>query len=132
MNAILTGVGSQDAASAAADRKIAGADEKLKSKALQEKQLREIAQGFESIFMNMLMKSMRSTVKKSEFFSGGRGEEVFTNLMDMNVSDMASKQGRGLGIAEMIVKKYAKNLHAPDPETLKGTQLDTAPRGAAK
>ena len=37
-------------------------------------ELQEVAKGFESIFLNLLMKSMRSTVKSNPMFGGGRGE----------------------------------------------------------
>lgn len=87
-----------------------------------EAELREMAQGLESVFVGMLMKSMRATVKKSELFSGGRGEEMFTDLMDQRLGDAVSKRGGGLGLADMIVKKYGKHIKAA--EDSKGQNLD--------
>ena len=86
-------------------------------------QLREIAQGFESIFLNLLMKSMRNTVEANPMFSGGRGEEMFTQLMDTAVTDASVKRGGGgIGIADMIVEKYERAMMSA--EDLKGQVID--------
>jgi Rod binding domain-containing protein len=68
--------------------------------------LKRAAQAFESVFAQMLMKSMRATVKESELFHGGRGEDVFRELLDQRFSEGAS----GLGVAKLIVERYGKNL----------------------
>ena len=86
-------------------------DEKLKVE-LQE--LDEIARAFESVFLNMLMRSMRETVGKSKMFHGGRGEEIFTGLFDVEITGKASKQGMGLGIGKMIVERYAENVRVAE------------------
>ncbi len=84
--------------------------------------LREAAQGLESVFLRMLLKSMRQTVKKSGLFHGGRGEEMFTSVFDAHLADGISR--RGLGLADMIVRRYAKHVEAgraqdaPGPGTL--------------
>ena len=69
-------------------------------------ELRKAAQAFESVFAQMLMKSMRSTVKESKMFHGGRGEEVFRDLLDQRMTEGTSN----LGIAKLIVERYAKNV----------------------
>lgn len=68
--------------------------------------LKRAAQAFESVFAQMLMKSMRATVKESELFHGGRGEDVFRELLDQRFSEGAS----GLGVAKLIVERYGKNI----------------------
>ena len=85
-------------------------------------QLKEIAQGFESIFLNMLMKSMRNTVKPNPMFSGGRGGEIFTQMMDTAVSDASAKRGGGIGIADMIVEKYERAMMSGEDQ--KGQIID--------
>jgi flagellar protein FlgJ len=71
--------------------------------------LRDVARNFESIFLDMLMKSMRTTIHKSEILGGGsRGEEVFTSMLDQKIGERAGRHGRGLGIADMIVKHYGR------------------------
>lgn len=76
------------------------------------KKLDEVARSFESIFLQMMMQSMRSAVPKSGFLSGGTAEETFVGLFDREVSERASRQGRGFGLAKMIVKEFSKQLRA--------------------
>jgi flagellar protein FlgJ len=74
--------------------------------------LRAAAQSFEAVFTQMLMQSMRATVKKSDLFHGGRGEEMFMQLLDQSLAQAAASRGAGLGIAGMIVKQVAKSAYA--------------------
>ena len=74
--------------------------------------LREAAQSFEAVFAGMLLQSLRATMNKSELFHGGRGEEMFTGLLDQALAQTSSLRSRGLGIAEMIVRQYARNAYA--------------------
>jgi len=76
----LAGIGPQAASKPAPEQAEAG-----------RMQLREIARQMESIFFGMLMKSMRSSVKKSGFLSGGFGEETFTQLFDLEVAGARRK-----------------------------------------
>ena len=88
-----------------------------------EAELRKFASDFEAIFSKMLLSSMRKTVQQSPLFHAGRGEEVFSELLDNHYSEAVSKKGRGLGIADMIVKKYAAHVKAQEDQ--KGRNLDT-------
>ncbi|HLF93106.1 MAG TPA: rod-binding protein [Planctomycetota bacterium] len=91
-------------------------------------ELRKIAGEFETVFSKMLLASMRKTVQKTPLFHAGRGEEIFSELLDDNYSAALSKKGKGLGIAEMIVKKYAAHVKAQEEqegrEGQKGRSLD--------
>jgi Rod binding domain-containing protein len=84
-------------------------------------ELRKVAQGFESIFMQMLFRSMRSTVNESKLFHGGRGEEVFRDMLDQQL--VGGGSGKGLGIADMIVGRYGA-LVKEAGEAGKGTRID--------
>ena len=75
-------------------------------------QLQEAAQSFESVFAQMLLSSMRSTVKQSGLFHGGRGEEVFRDLLDRQFAEGSAKRDGGLGIAKIIVERYRKHVGA--------------------
>ena len=50
-----------------------------------QKQLNEIARSFETLFVQMLLKTMRSAVHKSGFMDGGTGEQTFTELFDQEI-----------------------------------------------
>ena len=72
------------------------------------KKLHEVAHAFESILMGMLFKSMRETVGQNDLFSGGKGEEIFTGMMDQELAGRVS--GGDRGIAGMIINRYSKHL----------------------
>ena len=54
-------------------------------------ELRKIAGEFETVFSKMLLASMRKTVQKTPLFHAGRGEEIFSELLDNNYSAALSK-----------------------------------------
>jgi Rod binding domain-containing protein len=56
---------------------------------------REAFQAFVAgTFYKQMLKSLRSTVDKAEYFHGGRAEEVFEAQLDQQVAeDLAARQG---------------------------------------
>lgn len=77
------------------------------SKTEDDPRLRKVAQEFEAIFLNYIMKNMRNTVPKSELMGDGKDMEFFTGLMDTEVSRQAS-QGRGTGLSDTIYQQLAR------------------------
>ncbi len=61
----------------------------------------KVAMEFESLFIGMMLKSMRSTVGKDSLTGGGHGEEVYRSLLDQEYAN-AIAGGGGLGLREMI------------------------------
>jgi len=94
-----------------------------------ESELQKIAADFESLFSQMMLSSMRKSIQKSPLFHGGRGEEIFQELLDTHYAQSISKRGGGLGLADMIVKKYTSQVRSMGAE--KGRMLDVgrAPAG---
>jgi len=94
--------------------------------------LREAAQGFESLFTHMLLESMRKTVHKGRLFHGGHGEDTFQDLRDTRIAEASSKHGKGLGISEMIVKRYAKHVQAMEEQKGKALNILAGPEAPAQ
>lgn len=64
------------------------------------KKIEILAKEFESIFLNQMLKSMRSTVQKSKLLDSGPGEEMFTEMKDEEMArQMAYSQHGGLSSA---------------------------------
>lgn len=76
--------------------------------------LEAVARDFEAVFTRMLLKSMRATVGKSDLFHGGRGEDIFTDMLDGHLSGVSARNGRGLGLAPMIVGRYERYVREPE------------------
>lgn len=68
-------------------------------------QLRNAAHAFEGLLWNMMLGSMRRTLAQAPYFGGGFAETVWTQLFDMEISLRAAQQGRGNGIAEILIRR---------------------------
>ncbi len=58
----------------------------------------------ESLFLSHLLKEMRATVEKSGFIDGGQAEEIFTTLLDVELSKKMSVAG-GIGLANILFEQ---------------------------
>jgi flagellar protein FlgJ len=67
-------------------------------------QLREACKEMESLFVNYLFQEMRATIDKSGFISGGKAEEIFTSLLDVELSKKMSDAG-GIGLSPILQKQ---------------------------
>ena len=64
--------------------------------------IRETAQQFEALFLQMMMKSMRESIVKSEM-SESNTMETFEGMFDKEVSVQLAKKN-SMGLADMLVK----------------------------
>lgn len=62
-------------------------------------QIENASRGFESIFVNMMLKEMRKSLENND---EGFGGETMMELADLQLSEQISNRGRGIGIAEMV------------------------------
>lgn len=65
------------------------------------KKAEQAAEEFEAVFIGEMLKPMFSMIEVDENFGGGKGEEVFRDLMVQEYGKMISRQG-GIGIASQI------------------------------
>ena len=68
----------------------------------------QAARGFEAMFLNMLLKEMKTGIKNLEGDKENLatfGAETLEGYNDMQFADEMSKVGKGMGIAEMIYKQ---------------------------
>ena len=80
------------------------ASEKAPSSDAVNPQLREACAELESLFINYLFKEMRATVPKTGFMSGGKAEEIYTSMLDMELAKELSKKG-GMGLSELLARQ---------------------------
>lgn len=64
----------------------------------------KVARDFEAMFMNQIMKSMRSTIKSGGLTEESNGRKIFTEMLDSEYSKMSSGQGPG-SLAEFIYRQ---------------------------
>lgn len=68
--------------------------------------LRQAAQQFEALFMNMVLKSMRKTTFDSGLFSNNQSR-MYTSIFDQEISQLFAK--RGIGLADALVRQLKNN-----------------------
>lgn len=69
--------------------------------------IRETARQFESLLLNVMIKSMRDTVGQNGMFDSEQ-TRLYTSLLDQQLSQAMSK--RGIGIADALVKQLSPAL----------------------
>lgn len=57
-----------------------------------DKAMEEAIGGFVSLFLQQMFKSMRSTVPEGGIIDGGYGEEIFTEMLDEEISKAGASQ----------------------------------------
>jgi flagellar protein FlgJ len=72
--------------------------------AYDEKRLEEVCAEFESLFICMVMEQMRKTIPQTKLIDGGKGEEIFTSMMDEEISKQVSLR-QGLGLRDALVEQ---------------------------
>jgi len=74
--------------------------------------LRRICQEFESVFTAYLLKSMRRTIPKNEWATGGSNsngfsKDVYLSMMDENIASAVSKSN-GIGLAAVLYRQLSQ------------------------
>ena len=76
--------------------------------------LRETAQQFEGMFLQMMLKSMREATVKSDLVESS-GAETFEAMFDKEVSVQLAKRNM-MGVADMLVQNQSRQM-SPPPST---------------
>lgn len=66
--------------------------------------LRKVAQQFETVFLNMMMKTMREATPQDGMFDSEQ-TKLFTGMLDQQLAQEMSK--RGVGLAEVMVRQLS-------------------------
>jgi len=69
--------------------------------------LQEAADGFEKIFVHKMIKVMRESTEKTGILNGGRGEEIFQDMLDEQYANLITKTN-ALGLSKMIYEHTKK------------------------
>jgi len=60
----------------------------------------------ESLFLSHLLQEMRATIEKSGFIDGGQAEDIFTSLLDVEISKKMSAAG-GIGLSAILLEQLS-------------------------
>ncbi|APG17631.1 flagellar rod assembly protein/muramidase FlgJ [Kosakonia radicincitans DSM 16656] len=87
----------------------------LKTETRQDPQanLRPVARQVEGMFVQMMLKSMRETLPKDGIFSSD-STRLYTSMYDQQIAQQMTA-GKGLGLADMMVKQMAAQQGSAEP-----------------
>jgi len=83
------------------------------SNSSENQKLKSLANDFEAIFLNIMITSMRKSVQKSDFMTGGHGEKIYQNLLDREYAGVMAKE-KWSTLSEAIYKQLSKSLAKTD------------------
>jgi flagellar protein FlgJ len=75
--------------------------------------LQKACQEMESIFINYLLKEMRATIARSGFVSGGTAENIYTSMLDMEMSKGIAGNG-GIGLSRILMDQLSGGSEKQD------------------
>ena len=91
-----------------------------------EKELKALAQQFESIFVNQLLKSMRETLPKEGLLSSF-SVDMYESMFDQEVAGEMSR-GKGMGLADVLYTQLSRmNAAKQDGEESSETASPASP-----
>lgn len=80
------------------------------------KALLPVAKQFESVYLQMMLKSMRAAVPESGLFSDEAGK-AYRDMFDNQLSVNLAEQG-GIGLAKVMVKQLTPSPHSAETQAL--------------
>ena len=87
---------------------------RLQAKQEPDKALKQAAKQFETVFMNMMLKSMRDATPQEGMFDSEQ-TKMFTSMLDQQLAQ--SMGNRGVGLADMMVKQLSRQIPAAAPSS---------------
>ena len=99
--------------------------ERLGQRTDSDKQLREAAQGFESIFIGKLWERMRATVPKDNYLHS-KEEEFYLSMFDRELSQKMAEAG-GLGLGKLLYDNLKDKLNEASHEASSLEPVDVEP-----
>jgi Rod binding domain-containing protein len=71
---------------------------------------RDVAEKFESVFIEQMLQHMFEGIKTDGMFGGGQSEKVYRSMLNQYYADAISKRG-GIGIADAVYSEILKMQH---------------------
>lgn len=73
-----------------------------------DEKLKKAVSDFSAVFLKMMFKSMRSTLPENKYLDGGYAEEVFTDMLDKEVSKLGSGQSTFKNLNKVMFEQLSQ------------------------
>ncbi len=74
-----------------------------------EAELKKACAGFESIFLNQMLKSMRASLPGDSLFEESNQMNIYKSMYDQSLADMMSESNSSIGIKEFLYNQLKKS-----------------------
>lgn len=74
------------------------------------KALKEACQGFEEVFLNTMLKSMRETIPEDPLLGKSQGMDIYTSMHDQYLAEKISKGENSTGIGAYLYRQLQDSL----------------------
>jgi flagellar protein FlgJ len=101
---------------------------RMQAKQSPEQALKLVAQQFETVFMNMMLKSMRDATPQDGMFDNEQ-TKMFTGMLDQQL--VQSMSSRGVGLADIMIKQLSRAATTDVTQTRAESVLTTPVRTAS-
>ncbi|MCX6117387.1 MAG: rod-binding protein [Proteobacteria bacterium] len=71
--------------------------------------IKKLSSDFESMFVEQMLKGMRSSVQKSGLIDGGNAEEIYTSMLDAEYAKSMANQ-KAMGLADMVERQLLESM----------------------
>lgn len=79
-----------------------------KNEMQQDRELKEACAGFEAIFLNAMLKSMRSSLPGNALFEESNGMDIYRSMQDQYLAEALSRGTLSIGIKEFLYEQLKK------------------------
>lgn len=90
--------------------KIEKKTEDIKEKAAKEEELKKACEGFESILVHTLIKSMRESLPGNALFDESHGMNIYQSMHDEYLADELSRSHFSTGIKEFLYQELKDSI----------------------
>ena len=90
-----------------------GKAEELGRKSKAQEDLKDAAQQFEALFLQILLEEMRRTVPENDLLGDRRAEKLFQSMLDQELA-LHSSQAQSLGLAKLIYEQMSRFVSNED------------------
>ncbi|MCD4722829.1 MAG: rod-binding protein [Desulfobacula sp.] len=77
---------------------------------IREKELKEACAGFEAIFLNTMIKSMRDSLPGDALLNDSHGMDIYKSMYDEHLADELSKSKTSIGVKEFLYQQLKESL----------------------
>lgn len=91
-------------------------------------EMRQAAEGLETIFTSQMLKAMRGTIERSEYSLHNSASEIYENMLDQEYSEISARQN-SIGLSQQIIDYWLRSQPDPKYNEMRGPDVGSVRTG---